>query len=101
LWKGEGGPFAYAWFSVALACFGLEMGGYFHGFYCGIAPLAKGYDSIWVIIDRLTKSAHFLPVDTRYTATEYAKLYFDRIVTLHGVCLTIVSDRGLVFMAHF
>ena len=42
---------------------------------------AKGYDSIWVIVDRLTKSAHFLPVDTRYSAKKYAKLYFDRIVS--------------------
>jgi hypothetical protein len=61
----------------------------------------KGHDSIWVIVDRLTKTAHFLPVGTRYTASQYAKLYFDRIVTLHGVPLTIVSDRGAVFMSCF
>ena len=46
-------------------------------------------------MDRLTKSAHFLPVDTRYSAKKYTKLYFDRIVTLYGVSLTIVSDRAL------
>ena len=62
---------------------------------------SKGYDGIWVIVDRLTKSAHFLLVDTRYTAMQYAKLYFDRIVTLHGVPLTIVSDRGSVFVSRF
>jgi hypothetical protein len=62
---------------------------------------AKGYDSIWVIVDRLIKTAHFLPVDTRYTTPQYAKLYFDRIVTLHGVPLTIVSDRGAIFMSCF
>jgi hypothetical protein len=62
---------------------------------------AKGYDSIWVIVDRLTKTAHFLQVGTRYTASQYAKLYFDRIVTLHGVPLTIVFDRGAVFMSCF
>ena len=50
---------------------------------------AKGYDSIWVIVDRLTKSAHFLPVDTRYSAKKYVKLYFDRVVTLHEIPLTI------------
>jgi transposase InsO family protein len=55
---------------------------------------AKGCDSIWVIVDHLIKIAHFLPVDT-----QYAKLYFDRIMTLHGVPLTIVSDRGAVFMS--
>ena len=63
--------------------------------------MAKGYDSIWVIVNRLTKSANFFPVDTRYSAKKYAKLYFDRIVTLHGVPLTIVSNKGLVFVSHF
>ena len=52
-------------------------------------------------MDCLTKSAHFLSVDTRYSARRYAKLYFDRIVNLHGVPLTIISDRGSVFVFHF
>jgi len=67
----------------------------------GLPHTAKGYDSIWVIVDRLTKSAYFLPMDTRYSAKKYAKLYFDRVVTLHGVPLTIVSDRGSVFVSRF
>ena len=70
-------------------------------FVVGLPHTAKGYDSIWVIVDRLTKSAHFLPVDTRYSSKKYAKLYFDRIVTLYGVPLTIVSDRGSVFDSRF
>ena len=70
-------------------------------FVVGLPRTAKGYDSIWVIMDRLTKSAHFHPMDTRFLAKKYAKLYFDRIVTLHGVPLTIVSDRGSVFISHF
>ena len=70
-------------------------------FVVGLPRTSKGYSSIWVIIDRLTKSAHFLPVDTRYSAKKYAKLYFDQIVTLHGILLTIVSDRGSVFVSHF
>ena len=49
----------------------------------------------------LCKSAHFLLVDTRYSAKKYAKLYFDRVVTLHGVSLTIVSHRGSVFVSRF
>ena len=56
-------------------------------FIVGLPCTSKGYDSIWVIVDRLTKSAHFVPVDTRYTARKYAKIYFDQIVTLHGVLL--------------
>ena len=79
----------------------MEIEGYFHRLVVGLPRTAKGYDSIWVIVDRLTKSAHFLPMDTRYSAKKYAKLYFDQVVTLHGVPLTIVSDRGSVFVSHF
>ena len=70
-------------------------------FVVGIPRTSKGYDSIWVIVDRLTKSAHFLSMDTRYSAKKYAKLYFDQIVTLHGVPLAIVCDRGSVFVSYF
>jgi len=61
----------------------------------------KGNDSIWVIIDRLTKSAHFIPVKTRYRPPEYADLYLAEIVKLHGIPKTIISDRGPQFTAHF
>jgi len=70
-------------------------------FVVGLPRTAKGYDSIWVIVDRLTMSAHLLLVDTRYLAKKYDKLYFDQIVTLHGVSLTIISDQGLVFVSRF
>ncbi|WVZ52644.1 hypothetical protein U9M48_003684 [Paspalum notatum var. saurae] len=60
-----------------------------------------GYDSIWVIIDRLTKLAHFLLVKTHYTAATYAKLYISRIVSLHGVPQTITSDRDSLFVSRF
>jgi hypothetical protein len=61
----------------------------------------KGYDSIWVIIDRLTKIAHFLPAKTDHPVTVYAQLYIARILSLHGVPMTIVSDRGPQFVAKF
>ena len=70
-------------------------------FVVGLPRTSKGYDSIWVIVDRLIKSAHFLPVDARYSAKKYVKLYFDQIVTLYGVPLTIISDRGSVFVSCF
>ena len=70
-------------------------------FIMGLPCTSMGFDSIWVIVDRLTKSAHFIPIDTRYTTKKYAEIYFDRIVTLHGVPLTIVSDRGSVFVSRF
>jgi transposase InsO family protein len=62
---------------------------------------AKGYDSIWVIIDRLTKIAHFLPVKTYYPVLTYAELYIARILSLHGIPKTIVSDRGPQFVSKF
>ncbi|WVZ52206.1 hypothetical protein U9M48_003289 [Paspalum notatum var. saurae] len=73
---------------------GLEVGRHTHGFCGRVATHSKGYDSIWVIIDRFTKSAHFIPVKTSYTAATYAELYIARIVSLHGVPVTITSDRG-------
>ncbi|WVZ70686.1 hypothetical protein U9M48_019329 [Paspalum notatum var. saurae] len=53
-------------------------------FIVGLPRTQKGYDSIWVIIDRLTKSVHFLPVKTHYTVATYAKLYISQIVSLHA-----------------
>ena len=70
-------------------------------FMVGLPRTSMGYDSIWVIVDCLTKSAHFILVDTKYTAKKYAEIYFDQIVTLHGVSLTIISNRGLVFVSRF
>ena len=67
----------------------------------GLPRTSTGFDSIWVIVDRLTKSTHFILVKTAYTAGKYAEIYFERIVTLHGVLLTIISDRGSVFMSRF
>ena len=70
-------------------------------FVVGLPRTTKGYDSIWIIVDHLTRSAHFLLMDTRYLAKKYAKLYFERTVTLHRVPLTIVSDSGSVFVSRF
>ncbi|WVZ89645.1 hypothetical protein U9M48_036024 [Paspalum notatum var. saurae] len=70
-------------------------------FVVGLHRTQKGYDSIWVTIDRFTKSAHFIPVKTIFHAKTYAELYIARIVSLHGVPLTITSDRGSLFMSRF
>ena len=59
------------------------------------------YDSIWVIVDRLTKSAHFNPVKMTYNAEKLAKIYISEIVRLHGVPLSIISDRGTQFTSKF
>ena len=66
-------------------------------FIVGLPRTTKGYNSIWVIVDRVTKSAHFIPMKVSYTARKYAEIYFDWIVTLHRVPLTIISNRGISF----
>ena len=66
-------------------------------FVIGLPRSKNGYDSIWVLLDRLTKSAHFLPVKAAYSIAKLAKLHFKYIVCLHGVPVSIVFDRGSVF----
>ena len=61
----------------------------------------RRYDAIWVIVDRLTKSAHFLAVRMTFTLEEFYRLYIREIFRLHGVPISIVSDRDPRFTAHF
>jgi hypothetical protein len=70
-------------------------------FIVGLPRTQSRYDSIWVIVDHLTKVAHFIPVKTTYTGAKLAELYVTRIVCLHGVLKRIVSDRGLHFTSKF
>ena len=70
-------------------------------FVVGIPRSKDGYDSIWVIVDRLTKSAHSLPVKATYSVAKLAKLYVKHIVCLYGIHVSIVSDRGSVFTSRF
>jgi transposase InsO family protein len=70
-------------------------------FIMGLPRIQMGYDSIWAIVDRLTKVAHFIPVKTTYFGPQLAKFYVSRIVCLHGVPKKIVSDRGTQFTLRF
>ena len=70
-------------------------------FVNGLPKTLKGNDSIWVIVDRLTKVAHFIPVRTKYSGDKLAQLYVDNIVKLHGVPSRIVSDRDTQFTSKF
>jgi hypothetical protein len=70
-------------------------------FITGLPRTPKGYDSILVIVDRLTKVAHFIMVKTTYKGSQLAELYIARIVCLHGVPKKIVSDRGSQFTSRF
>jgi hypothetical protein len=70
-------------------------------FIVGLPKIAKGFDSIRVIVDRLMKIAHFLPVKTKYPVVAYAELYIACILSLHGILKTIVSDHGPQFVSKF
>ena len=70
-------------------------------FIVGLPNTSQKHDSIWVIIDRLTKTAHFLPMHTTYSVKKYAEIYLDQIVRLHGVPKTIISDQGAQFVTCF
>jgi hypothetical protein len=70
-------------------------------FIMGLPRTQSDYDSIWVIMDRLTKVAHFIPVKTTYSGPQLAELVMSRIVCLHGVSKKIMSDRGIQFTLNF
>ena len=70
-------------------------------FVSGFPLTQKKHDSVWVIINRLTKSAHFLPVRFDYSMDRLAELYVSEIVRLHGIPLLIVPDRNLRFTSRF
>jgi transposase InsO family protein len=54
-----------------------------------------------VIVDRLSKSTHFIPIHTCYDARRYAEIYIAHVLWLHGVLRMIISDRGSQFVTHF
>jgi hypothetical protein len=70
-------------------------------FIMGFPMTKSGYDSIWVIMDRLTKVAHFIPIKMTYSRPQLAELYMSRIVCLHGVPKKIMSDRETQFTLNF
>ena len=70
-------------------------------FVSGLPRTSRGHNAVWVIVDRLTKSAHFLNMKTTDTLETLSKLYIREIVRLHGVPLSIVSDRDSRFVAQF
>ena len=70
-------------------------------FVSGLPVSASKKDAIWVVVDRLTKSAHFIPVRTDFSLDKLAELYVSQIVRLHGVPISIVSDRDPRFTTRF
>ncbi|KAL2246298.1 UNVERIFIED_CONTAM: Transposon Ty3-I Gag-Pol polyprotein [Sesamum indicum] len=70
-------------------------------FVIGLPRMFRRHDAIWVIVDRLTKSAHFLPIRQNDSLDKLAELYVSEIVRLHGIPTSIVSDRDPRFTSHF
>ena len=70
-------------------------------FVVGLPNSPRGCNAIWVIVDRLTKSAHFLLVKITYSLLKYVNLYIAEIIRLHGTSFSIVLDRDPRFMSKF
>ena len=70
-------------------------------FIVGLPRTQAGYDAIWVIVDRLTKSAHFLAIRNNFSLDKMVKLYINEIVKLHGVLVSIVLARDSRFTSRF
>ena len=70
-------------------------------FMVGLPRCRGGHDTIWVIVDRLTKSAHFLPIRNSDSLDKLAQLYVREIIRLHGTPVSIVSDRDPRFTSRF
>ena len=60
-------------------------------------PKSEGFDVIMVVVDRLTKFAHFMPLKHPFTAAQVSRALWDQVVKLHGVPIIIVSDRDSIF----
>ncbi|GKE30014.1 putative reverse transcriptase domain-containing protein [Tanacetum coccineum] len=70
-------------------------------FVTKLLRMPSGYDTIWVIVDCLTKSAHFLPMRENDPIDKLAKLYLKEVVTRHGIPVSIICDGDLRFMSNF
>jgi hypothetical protein len=70
-------------------------------FIVGLPHTSRGYNSIWVIMDHLTKFAYFIPISTTYRVRQYPELYMPHIARGHGIPKTIISDRGSIFVSRF
>ncbi|CAN4084894.1 unnamed protein product [Withania somnifera] len=70
-------------------------------FVSGLPRTSRGFDSIRVVVDRPTKSAHFMPTHSSYSAERLARIYIREVVRLHGVPISIISDRGTRFTLKF
>jgi transposase InsO family protein len=67
----------------------------------GLPRMNKQHDSIMVVVEKLTKASHFVPVSTTHTTTNIAKIFMKEVARLHGIPRTIVSDKDTKFTSNF
>ena len=70
-------------------------------FVVDLPKTRRQHDSLWVIVEMMTKSAHFIPMKSTYRAEDYLRLCIDEILRWHGIPFSIISDRGSQFTSHF
>ena len=70
-------------------------------FVVGLPCTRRQYDSIWVVVDWLTKCVHFITVKSTYSAEDYARIFVDEIVCQHGILLSVISDRSARLISRF
>ena len=70
-------------------------------FITKLPRMARGVDTIWVIVYKLTKSAHFIPISESISAKKLAEIYLWEVVARHGVPVLVVSDRDIWFTSRF
>ena len=70
-------------------------------FVIGLPATQKGHNGVWVVVDRLTKTTHFLLFNTKWSVAKLARYYVREVVRLHGVPASIVSDRDAMFTSKF
>ena len=70
-------------------------------FVVGLPVIGRKHDSVWVVVHRFIKSAHFLPVRIDYSLDKLEELYIKEIVQLHGILVSIISNRDLRFTLKF
>ena len=70
-------------------------------FIVGLPKTKQGCDNIYVVVDRFNKRGQFIPCKTTHDASHIAHIFFKEIIRIHGLTLSIVSDRDIKFMSHF